>query len=143
MRRIKINIRTIVKILLIPGLPLGIYYFFYGAGLLFQFVDKNIINIDVGEAPLVVEGFLFTVMICFSALIIGIVLWGMWCLAEKVLEPFDEYFTRRRLLATIASEEDARLHADEDRAYRQRIGVEEEDPRPRPHSSRGGVNTFG
>lgn len=121
MRRIKINVRTIIKVILIPGLPLGIYYFFYGAGLLVKYLP---IELDP-EMPIVVEGFLGIIGFLFCGLVVGLVLWGMWNLVEKVLEPFDEYFKHRRLLSTLSAEEDARLAADEDQQYRQRIGVEE------------------
>ena len=153
--------RSILKIFLIVGLPLGIYYLFYGVGLI-----MNMFGIMGLKMPIVIKGFLGTVITVFGAGLGCLIAVGLWCLAENILESLEGYYkaykyrrderrTQRRMdrlsihdspLPAVDRQEmpiEVELPFDEDRAYRQRIGVDEEDPDRNREGGGGRINFMG
>ncbi len=132
--------RTILKIILIVGLPLGTYCLFYGAGLI-----MNMFGFISLKMPTVVRGFLGTIITVFGAGVICLITWGLWCLAENILGHLEDSYKaykyrrdERRLQRNMdrLSVHDSpipsgpppmpvevELPFDEDRAYRERVGI--------------------
>ena len=136
--------RSILKILLIIGLPLGGYYLLYGIGLITQMIGL----FTTLKAPTVVNGFFGMLLIIMSVLVTGALTWGLWCLAENILGNLEDHYKafkyrreERRLQGRVDSLSshdspiprppvEVELPFDEDEAYRERIGISEQNRGP-------------
>ena len=140
--------RSILKILLIIGLPLGGYYLLYGIGLITQMIGL----FTTLKAPTVVNGFFGMLLIIMSVLVTGALTWGLWCLAENMLGNLEdhykafkyrrEYRRDERRISRLSTHDsplppppreepvEVELPFDEDEAYRERVGINERNRGP-------------
>jgi hypothetical protein len=106
--------RTILKIILVPGLPIGTYYFFYGLGML-----AKIIGFNAKSPHITLEGLCLFIAVVFIGGITALIIWGLWNLAEKVLEFFELEISLRRRRRL-------QREPDPEESYLMRIGVRRE-----------------